>query len=390
LDLNRAREVLQSEGLDGWLIYDFRGSNPNVSLIAGGKPWTTRRLFLWIPAEGEQLLIVNRLDLPHTAALPGTRLVYTDRLELAKLLDKRILLAGRRLAMEYSPEGALPVVSTVDGGMIDLVRSRGVEVVSSADLTQMLLSKWSDAALHNHLRASAIVAKIKDEAFALIGKRLRSSENPHEYEIQQFILQRFGEEGLETDEEPVVATNERSGDPHYLPTKERSAVIRSGDWILIDLWARIPGEENVFSDITWVGVAGREPTPREELVFATVKAGRDRAISFIQETTKEGIGPAGWEVDAAVRKVIGDAGFGGAFFHRTGHSLSPGRFVHGTGVNIDDYETHDTRRILPGLGFTVEPGIYLSDFGVRLEINALMTPQGVRITSCIQQEIVKI
>jgi len=390
MNLQRAQAILKAEHLDGWLIYDFRSNNPMIALIAGKKLWTTRRLYLLIPAEGEPLVLVNRLDLPHTTELPGRRIVYTDRFQLEEHLTNDLLKGCKRVAMEYSPNGALPVVAIVDAGTVELVQGKGVEVVSSADLTQVLLSAWDDIALSNHRRASELVAGIKDEAFARIGKLLRDGASPTEYDIQQFIFDRFSDEGLETDEPPVVATNGHAGDPHYLPTRDHSSTIKLGDWVLIDLWARLPGEENIFSDITWVGVVGREPSAREQLVFETVRAGRDEAIRVLNEATLAGKTLQGWEVDAAVRKVITDAGFGEYFFHRTGHSLSPGKYVHGTGVNIDDFETHDTRRILPGLGFTIEPGIYLPEFGVRLEINAIMTESGVEVTSPMQREVIRI
>jgi len=389
-NLPLAQEILQRENLDGWLIYDFRSSNPMIALIAGKKLWTTRRLYLLIPSKGEPILLVNRLDLPHTLDLPGKRIVYTDRFQLEEYLINDLLKGRSRIAMEYSPNGALPVVAIIDAGTVEFIKDKGVEVVSSADLTQVLLSAWDAAALEHHRRASTLVAGIKDEAFNRIGRLLHEGESPTEYDIQQFIFNRFTEEGLETDEPPVVATNAHAGDPHYLPTKDHSSIIRLGDWILIDLWARLPGEQNIFSDITWVGVAGREPSAREQLVFETVCAGRDEALRVLESAANDRKTLQGWEVDAAVRKVITDAGFGEYFFHRTGHSLSPGKYVHGTGVNIDDFETHDTRRILPGLGFTIEPGIYLPEFGVRLEINVYMTESGPEVTSPMQREIIRI
>ncbi len=389
-DIFRAQAQIRAEGLEGWLIYDFRATNPLLALIAGRKIWTTRRLYLLIPAEGEPSLLVNRLDLPHTSDLPGKRLVYSNRFGLEDMLTNELLAGRSRLAMEYSPQGALPVVSVVDAGVVEMIRAKGIEVVSSADLSQVLLSTWDEQAMKNHAKASELVGQIKDEAFEFIGEQLKRGHQVSDYTVQQFIMSHFAAEGLETDDPPVVATNQRSGDPHYVPSAASSVPIKSGDWVLIDLWARIPGDANIFSDITWVGVAGRDPTDLEQRVFDTVKAGRDEAVSVLRQAWSEGRTMMGWEVDETVRRLIGKAGFGDFFFHRTGHSLSPGKFVHGTGVNLDNFETHDTRRILPGLGFTVEPGIYLDGFGVRLEINVLMTDNGPRVTSCLQDEIVRI
>ncbi len=388
IDLKATQEAIKKASLDGWLIYDFRGSNPLVELIAGKKVWTTRRVYYFIPAKGEPTLLVNRLDASHTGALPGERLVYTDRHQLEDFLKKSLLKSVRRVAMEYSPLCELPVVSVIDGGTVEMIRSTGVEIVSSANIQQTVVAVWSDEAYKNHLVASKLVGGIKDKAFALIGRTLRSGGSLTDLDVQRFIMDQFAEEGLETDEPPVVATNQRSGDPHYVPTEATHYPIKSHDWVLIDLWARQPGESNIFSDITWVGVIGRDPSIREHDVFITVKQGRDKAIELMKEIHRSGRLAQGWEIDTATRKIISDKGFGEYFFHRTGHSLSPGKFVHGTGVNLDDYETHDTREIIPGVGWTVEPGIYLPEFGCRLEINGRMTAGGPEVTSVVQQDII--
>jgi len=290
--------------------------------------------------------------------------------------------------MEFSPFCELPVVSVVDAGTVDLLRSFDIEIVSSANIQQSVVAVWSEEAYRQHLQASKQVGEIKDSAFALIGRTLRAGGSLTDFAVQQFIMEKFAESGLETDEAPVVATNQRSGDPHYVPTETAHFTIKTGDWVLIDLWARRPGETNIFSDITWVGVVGRDPSARELEVFATVKRGRDAAIEKMGEIHRSGRLAQGWEIDRTTRSVITDAGFGEYFFHRTGHSLSPGKFVHGTGVNLDDYETHDTREIIPGVGWTVEPGIYLPEFGCRLEINGWMTSTGPEVTSVVQKEII--
>lgn len=379
---------IRAASLDGWVIYDFRGSNPLIELIAGNKIWTTRRIYYFVPAAGEPTLLVNRLDASHTEALPGKRLIYTDRYQLETLLRDTLLKDVTRVAMEYSPLCELPVVSVVDAGTVELLRSYNIEVVSSADIQQAVVAVWSAEAYHNHLKASQLVGGIKDEAFALIGRTLRGGGSLTDLAVQSFIMDRFAQAGLETDEPPVVATNQRSGDPHYVPTDAAHFAINSGDWVLIDLWARIPGEANIFSDITWVGVVRRNPSTRESEVFATVKRGRDAAIEKMAEIHRSGRLAQGWEIDQTTRSVITKAGFGEFFFHRTGHSLSPGKFVHGTGVNLDDYETHDSRQIIPGVGWTVEPGIYQPEFGCRLEINGWMTPNGPEVTSVVQKDLI--
>jgi len=301
--------------------------------------------------------------------------------------------------MEYSPGGMLPVVGVVDAGSVEFVRSCGAEVVSSADLIQAAIAVWDERALESHLWASERVARVKDDAFALVRERLRSGAEVCEWDLCRFIRERFGEAGLEWPDGPIVAINGHGADPHFETTAACTAPIKPGDFILLDLWARRPGDEHIYSDITWVafaaGPGSPRPSERHRRVFEAVRAARDAAVTLAQDRWRAKRPAQGWELDDAARDQIVRAGYGANIRHRTGHSLSPGPMVHGVGVNIDNLETHDTRALIPGVGFTVEPGAYLPDsadgpgFGVRLEINVHVDAvRGPTVTSCIQNEIV--
>jgi Xaa-Pro dipeptidase len=320
--------------------------------------------------------------------VPFDRLGYRSWQEMQERLT--VLLAGyRRIAVEYAPEGSIPAVSWIDGGTLDLLRSWGLEIVSSADLVQVAATAWDDRALTSHLQASALVAAIKDQAFQLIRQAHRRQACVTDYDVQQFILQEFARLALETENRPIVAANAHSGNPHYEPTSDGAAPIRPGDWILIDLWARVPGERNVFADITWAGFAGSAVPPAMQVVFDVVTAARDRVIARLTEAWQRGDRLQGWQLDQVAREHIAAAGYGDHFVHQTGHSLAPGGRLHGWGVNLDNLQTHDTRAILPRTGFSIEPGIYLAAFGVRSEVNVFVDPlAGPRVTTPIQREVV--
>ncbi len=383
-----AQAHMRAQKIDGWLVYDFRGSNPVLGQLLPGKRWTTRRAVLFVPAEGEPVLLVHGIDQAQFHAVPVRQDVYLTWRDLIGWLANTT--AGRaRVAMEYSPGGILPVVSMVDAGTVELIRALGVEVVSSANLIQVCVATWLPAARAGHDAASAAVGRIKDDAFALIRERVAAGRSVNEHEVQQHILQSFANAGLETSEPPIVAVNAHSGDPHFEVSAESPAPIRRGDWVLIDLWARRPGDENIYSDITWVAFVGRQVPPKHQEVFSVVRAARDRAFERAVQAWKAGERLQGWQLDDAARQVIIDAGYERHVRHRTGHSLSPGPLVHGLGVNLDNLETHDTRDVLPGLGFTIEPGIYVPEFGVRLEIDVFMDPQrGPTVTSVVQDDVV--
>jgi len=381
--LNEARQALQESTLDAWLLYDFRHSNPLFWELLGHHLHSTRRVFLCIPRAGLPTLLVHHVDAGHFLSEDLTIIPYRDREELVRKLAA-MLDGCKRVAMEYSPGGALPAVSWVDGGTLELVRSFGPDIESSAELAQTALCRLDDAQLASHRRAARALSEIVMDAFALV--RTRLSAGIDERGVAQFIQGRFTEAGLWTDEGPVVAVNQHAGDPHYAPTLETSLPVREGDWLLIDLWAKEP--QGIFGDITWVAYVGREPTDRQRAVFAAVIGARDAAVEFLAHSARAGSFPQGWEVDRVARDFIARTGYGDAFTHRLGHSL--GSVVHGFGANLDGYETLDTRPLAPGLAFTIEPGIYLPDFGVRSEIDVYMTSQGPEITSAVQREIVLI
>lgn len=388
------REAMREEKIAGWLVHDFRGSNPILARLlpppAGAKRWTTRRAVLWVPAEGEPELLSHAIDEGQFGGVDVRVRRYVTWRDLHGFLAERVG-SGQRVAMEYSPGAALPAVSWVDGGTVDLVRGLGAEVVSSADLVQVSLARWGEEAARVHAEVSCKVAGIKDAAFEMIRERVRAGQNVTECEVQALIMARFTEAGLDPQDPPIVAVNAHAGDPHFEPRPDRDTPIRRGDWVLIDLWARRPGEEHIFSDITWVACAvgsQSEVPAKQREVFEVVKRARDASLARAQRGWAEG-GVRGFELDDAARDEIVRAGYGQYIKHRTGHSLSPGPVVHGMGMNLDNLETHDTRRMLAGTGFTIEPGVYLPEFGVRLEINVYVDPtKGPVVTSCVQDEIV--
>jgi len=292
--------------------------------------------------------------------------------------------------MEYFPEGAIPTLSRVDAGTLELVRGLGVEVVSSGDLVQRFLCRWDAAQVESHRRALAAIDGAKDAAFARVGEALRRGETLLETDVQAFLMARFREADLETDHPPIVAVNAHAGDPHYAPSAATPTPIRSGDVLLIDLWARGRGPRDVYADITWVGFCGDRPPERLERIFRVTTEARDVGLETLRRAHVEGRTLQGWEVDRAVRDHIAAAGFGDAFVHRTGHSI--GTEVHGDGANLDDLETHDTRPLVPGLAFSIEPGIYLpaEGLGVRSEIDVFLAEDGPKVFSKIQRELVRV
>lgn len=422
-------DFMRARGIDAWVIYDFRGSNPILARLLPHRPhrapagtgtppaasrrWTTRRAWLVIRPGRPPALLHSPLDAAAFADVTIDKRPYASWRGLLERLDDAVAGCGR-IAMEYSPRNELPAVSFADGGSIELVRERAgpsAQVVSSADLIQVAVARWGEHALARHREASALVAAAKDSAFELIRQRVRTGTPVNEAQVQHLILDAFAHAGLETQEGPIVAANAHSGDPHFEVSQTDPAPIARGDWVLIDLWARFPGEEHIFSDITWVGLAGgsvgiaggaggaadgagrAEPSPRHIEVFTAVAAARDAALNLARSSFPAATGAPlmGYQLDDAARNTIAAAGFSEFIRHRTGHSLSPGPAVHGLGANLDNLETHDTRIILPGTGFTIEPGIYTPQFGVRLEINISINADGsgIEVTSPVQTEIVR-
>ncbi len=391
--LQRAQEHLRATRVDAWLIYDFRGNNAVWRMLLPDAPRGTRRVFLCIPVEGEPSMLVHDIERTQFESVPFELECYADRRALVQSLQRRC--EGLNIiAMEYSPMAQLPTASIVDAGTFELVRSTGVEVVSSADLIQICLASWDEAALASHHRAAAVVDQTRRDAFDFLRSEFARGRGSTEIDIQQFILERFAEYGVETDHGPVVGVNAHSGDPHYTPDVTNSRPISPGDWVLIDLWARMPERGSVFADSTWVAYAGDRLPQQYERVFDIVREARDLVIQHCQarydKTEAVAKAPCGWELDRLARDHIAAAGYGNEHFpHRTGHSLSPGEHVHGMGVNLDDLESKDTRRLVPGCGFTVEPGVYLPEFGVRLEVDVFVDPHhGPLVTTEVQDEVV--
>ncbi len=389
-DFAPAQRLMRDSRVDAWLVHDFRGSNPVLARLfpgpGGKKRHLTRRAMLLVPSDGKPTLLHSVLDGPGFADVPMAKVAYVSWQEMHAALGK--LLSGRqRVAMEYSPGCALPIVGVVDAGTVELVRSFGVEVSSSADLIQSTIALWSDEAARLHLDASCTVDRIKDEAFARIRTSHASSHTITEFDVQSFIMEQFAANGLETPDPPIVAVNAHSGDPHFEVSRTNPAPIKPGDWVLIDLWARKPGDENIYSDVTWTGFCGKTVPVRHREVFDAVVRGRDASLALAQSRWKDRREVRGHELDTAAREVIVAAGLGQFVRHRTGHSLSQGPMVHGNGMNLDSLETMDTRLMLPGIGFTIEPGAYLPEFGVRSEINVYVDAEkGPIVTSGIQRE----
>lgn len=387
-DVGSVQRALAADRLDGWLLYDFHGSNPIAAAVAGlagsGK-MTTRRWYYLIPASGTPRGLVHAIERHNLDGLPGSKTAYAGRRELETGL-KQLLDGCRRVAMEYSPDCAIPYVSRVDAGTVEAVRSLGVDVVSSGDLVQRFEAAWSPEALASHRAASERLYRIKDRAFDAIRAAIRRRGVADEYDVQQQMTQWFAEERLVTDSPPVVAAMENAGNPHYLPSASAHRPIRPNELVLLDLWGKLPDAGAVFADITWVGYTGSAAPDEFARPFAAVRDARDAAIEVVKTAARERRDLRGWQVDRACRDVVARAGYEKAFIHRTGHSL--GETVHGNGVHMDDYETHDDRRLLPGTGFTIEPGVYFDRFGVRTEINMFFGDGEATVTGPAQTEIV--
>jgi Xaa-Pro dipeptidase len=388
LPIDRVQRALQDEKLDGWLLYDFQGFNPIASRLVGlsgsGK-MATRRWYYFVPAQGAPRGLVHAIESHNLDELPGEKQVYAGREQLAAGL--RDLLKGvKRVAMEYSPGNAIPYVSRVDAGTIEAVRQCGPAVVSSGDLAQRFEAVWTDAALATHLAAAERLYRIKDRAFEMIRQRMASGSTLTEIEVLEAMVEWFREEGLVADTTPNVSAQENAGNPHYQATRAAHRKIGRNEGVLIDLWGKLPEAGAVFADITWMGFTGTTPPAEFSAAFAAARDGRDAAVALVQAAVRDGRDIRGYEVDRACRDVIDRAGFGAQFIHRTGHSL--GENVHGNGVHMDDYETHDDRRLLPGTGFTIEPGVYTDRYGVRTEINMFVGEHEARVTGPLQKEIV--
>jgi Xaa-Pro aminopeptidase len=387
-DLSAVQTALQQLGFDSWLLYDFRGLNVLARRVVGmgNGAMLSRRWFYFVPAHGEPRKLVHRIESHALDAVPGTTEVYLRWQELEA--GVRTLVTGaQRVAMEYVPRNANPYVSRVDAGTVELVRSFGVEVLPSGDLVQLFEACWDDDQWAMHVEAARHTRSAYDVAFAFITERLLAGSSVRETEVQQCILEHFTANQLVTDHPPICAVNEHSGDPHYAPGPGSDAPIRAGDFVLIDLWAKCDRPRAVYSDLTWTAFAGREVPARHRQVFDIVAQARDAAIARVRDAFGSGKPLQGWEVDQAAREVIEAAGYGKYFCHRTGHSI--GQETHGNGANMDNLETHEERRVLPRTCFSVEPGIYLPEFGVRSEVNVFVDGKGsVHVTGGTPQTAV--
>lgn len=385
LNVSEVQKDLRAAKLDGWLFYDFRGRDPIALRILDLPPgMRTRRWFYFIPAKGEPKKLVHKIETHSLAALPGQTSYFSSHEELTGNL-KKILGRARNVAMQYSPKNAIPYVSMVDAGTIELVRSTGVKVVTSADLVQKYEACWTPAQLESHLAAGRAIDAIVQGAFGHAAKSVRDQAPITEYDLQQWILSKFAEAGIETEEGPDVAVNANASDPHYGPAKEKSATIKEGDLLLLDVWGKQKTPGSVYYDVTWVGYLGAKVPDKYAKVFEVVREARDRGVDLILSSIKAGKPLQGWQVDKATRAVIEKAGYGKYFFHRTGHNI--GQSVHGNGVNMDGSETRDRRHLLPKTCNSVEPGIYLPEFGIRSEVDVYIDEREARVTGAAQTEI---
>lgn len=385
--LEHVQMALREKKIDGWLLYDFRRSNDLACkfLEIPLDQLLSRRFFYWIPSQGEPVKIVSSIEDP-LKHLPGHSLKFHSWQELEEILYK-ILKGSHLVAMEYSPRNAVPTASKVDGGTIELIRSYGVEVLSSSDLLQKFNNVLSLDQMEMHLEASKIVEQIVENTWEMIFKALKQSKTIDEYEVQQFILKEFVVNHCISSDSPICAINANSANPHYIPQKVDAQTIKPNDFILLDLWCKLDRPQAIYADITRVGVAAPKPTERHQEVFLVVQKAQEAATNLVIERFKKQLPIQGWEVDQAARKIVEEAGFGKYFIHRTGHSIDTSD--HGSGANIDNLETQDLRFLLPGTCFSIEPGIYLpGEFGLRLEYDILIGLDGVvQVTGGVQKAL---
>jgi len=385
------QQALAEEALDAWLLYNFRGNNPFATRVLDlpSHIMQTRRYFYLIPAKGEPRKLVHGIEQWNLDDVPGEKTVYVSWKSLEEGLRK-ILKGLKTVAMEYSPGNAIPYVSTVDAGTVELVRTAGVQVVSSANLVQRFEACWSDEQAADNFETAKHLREIVDLVFGFLKQKLGSGGSTTEYEVQQFMLKEFGKRGIWTESDPNCSVNANAANPHHEPTREVHSAVQKGDFVLIDLWAKKKKDRSVYADITWTGVMSESVPEEVQKVFQTVKAGRDAALKAVKDAFGSGKEIRGCDVDDAARSVIEKAGYGEYFIHRTGHSI--GEVIHGNGANMDNLETRDERRVIPGTSFSIEPGIYLPGrFGVRSEIDVYISPKKeVIVTGLpVQEEVMK-
>ena len=391
-NLEKMQNIISSMKLDGWLFYDFRESNDlalNILEIPKEKH-LTRRFYYLIPSKGVPVKIVNAIEAGNLDHLPGEKLIYSNHSSLTKHLTD-IITSHKIIAMEYSPFNAIPYVSKVDAGTIEQIKSLGADIRSSADLISMFDAVWTKELFNENKPVAKALYEIVNKSFEFIKKSFNENKSLNEFDVQQFIMKEFEKRSYYTDSPPIVGVNENSANPHYAPDEKIHKQIKNGDFVLIDLWAKVNRDDAVWADITWVGYMGKTIPEKYTKIFDIVAEARDAAFNLISDRFKQGEKIRGYEGDDAARGVITKAGYGKYFIHRTGHSISSD--LHGSGAHLDNYETRDERLILPSTSFSIEPGIYLTgDFGVRSEIDVFITKDGKVISTGEerQKEIVPI
>jgi Xaa-Pro dipeptidase len=384
-DIQAIQKALREERLDGWLFYDILHRDPIAYRVLGLTDCLAkRRWFYFIPAKGSPRKLVHRIESFTLDSLPGEKMQYAARVEMEKNLP-RLLGRAKNVAMQYSPKNAVPQISLVDAGTVEMIRGLKRKVVSSANLIQLFEAAWSSEQHESHMAAGRLVDKITRAAFEHAAKLVRSQTAFTEYDLQQWMAAQFRENGLTADSDPIVAVGPHSGDPHYEPKKQGSSPIREGDLLLLDVWGKLAKPGSVYYDITWMGYLGAKVPEKYAKIFGIARQARDAAVNFVRESIAAGRAIEGWQVDRASRDVIRKAGYGKFFVHRTGHNI--GQDVHGAGANMDDLESHDVRRLIPRTCFSVEPGIYTPEFGVRTEVNVYVGEKEAGVTGAVQSEI---
>jgi Xaa-Pro aminopeptidase len=386
MNLDRIQSALRERKFDAWLFYDHHHRDPIAYRVLGLRPdvMVTRRWFYLVPAHGEPQKLVHRIEAGHLDSLPGQKHSYSSWQELQQNL-RTIVTSYRNVAMQYSPQNLVPYVGLVDAGTVELVREFGTNIMSSGDLISQFEAVLTDEQIASHFKARDAVDRITADAFKEIGRRVRNG-GTNEFEMSQWILEAFRRENLLSENTPIVAVNAHTGDPHYEPRADRSEKMREGDFVLLDIWAKTKDPDACFYDITWTGFIGQSPSQHHREIFDIVRDARKIGCETVQNAFAEHRKIAGWAVDEVTRDFIREKGYGDYFIHRTGHNISAS--LHGNGANIDNLETKDEREVLPNTCFSIEPGIYLPEFGVRSEVNVITRPGKAEITGRQQEELV--
>jgi Xaa-Pro dipeptidase len=387
-DLNTIQQALTDYKLNGWLFYDFHGSDPigKTILRMSLEETQTRRWYYYIPAMGVPVKIVHSIERSILDHLPGKKLVYLGYQEMENKLGS-IFKKGDKIAVQYSPKNAIPYISRMDAGTFELLKSFNIRLKTSADLVQLFEARWSQAQLSTHKKAANLLYQIIRDTFLMIREKITNHEEINEYIVQQFMIAYMNEHDLYFDHPPIVAVGVNSGNPHYAPTEIQHAPIYPKSIIQLDIWAKEKSEHAVYADISWVGYIDDIVPEEYAKLFKIIKNARDQAVAFIDQSLKSGNDIGGWQVDDIARAIIREAGYGSYFLHRTGHSI--GREVHANGANIDNLETRDERKIVSQTCFSIEPGIYFPEYGMRTEIDVYVDEKGAHVyTQPLQQEII--